>query len=127
ELLGAVATEVLQKHVAFRRQLVEEAEPFRLRQVEGDAPLVAVAGEVVRAERAEERRPPGAGVVAGAGALDLDDVRPEVAEQLPAEGAGQRPRGVEDAHTSQGTVGVSLHEGRLDEASRWRGYPTGVL
>ncbi len=32
--------------------------------------------------RLDEGRPPGAGIVAGAGALDLDDVGAEIGEQL---------------------------------------------
>src|SRR4051794_8749489 len=46
----------------------------------------------------EEGRPPAAGVVAGAGALDLDDVGAEVGEELPDPRAGENPRQLQDLH-----------------------------
>src|SRR3970040_2366291 len=57
-------------------------------QVEGDAVLVAVGGGEVVAERVVEERGPGAAVVTGADALDLDDLRPVVGEQHGAERPG---------------------------------------
>src|SRR5262249_30931017 len=71
----------------------------------------AVAGEIIGAEVTEERRAPGAGVVTCAGALDLDHVGPEVAEDLPAQRAGEDARGVEDAHVGERSVGVGGHGG----------------
>jgi hypothetical protein len=50
-------------------------------EIGGVEPLSSFAGD--------ERRAPGAGVVAGSGPLDLDDVGPEIGERLP------RPRSSE--------------------------------
>jgi hypothetical protein len=41
--------------------------------------------------RFDKGRPPGAGVIASAGALDLDDVGAEVGENLPGPWPGQNP------------------------------------
>ncbi len=47
--------------------------------------------------RRHERRAPGAGVVAGAGALDLDDVGAEVGKDLPRPRPGQDPGKLQNA------------------------------
>src|SRR5262249_17529199 len=71
ELLGAGGQEVLQHHVALAHQLVQHLPARRLRHVQGDAALVAVARQVVGAGAviAQEGRPPGTRRVAPAGAL----------------------------------------------------------
>src|SRR5262249_21957586 len=58
-----------------------------------------VAGAV-----AQERRTPGACVVAGAGALDLDHVGAQVGEVLRAPRPGEDTREVEDAQAAERTV-----------------------
>ncbi|GAA4217194.1 hypothetical protein GCM10022253_15170 [Sphingomonas endophytica] len=49
-----------------------------------------------------------AGVVALAGALDLDDVRAEIGEQLPGPWAGEDTREFEDAQAGEGADGHAL-------------------
>ena len=51
----------------------------------------------------DEGRAPGAGVVAGLGALHLDDVGAEVGQHLARPGAGQDAGEFEDAQTGQRT------------------------
>ena len=80
ELFNAVGTEVFDQHVAPGEQVVADPAAVGVPHVEGDGPLAAVAGEEVRGERPEKRRPPAAGVVAGTGAFELDDVGAEVGE-----------------------------------------------
>src|SRR5207247_2261912 len=104
EAAGAVGTEVLQEDVAAFDKAAKEALPLRTGEVDGDGALAAVARKVIGAESAEERRAPFARLVAIAGALDLDDVRAEVAEDLSAERAGEHARGVQDADAGQGSV-----------------------
>src|SRR5262249_9459701 len=110
---GAGGAEVLQQHVAAPGQLVEQAQALVAAEVQGDAALVAVTGEEVGAERAGEGRAPGTGVVARAGPLDLDDLRPQVAEDLATERAGQDARGVQDAHVGERGLRVGRHRGFL--------------
>ena len=87
--VGAGGLKILDKHVAAFHQLMENLQPFRLAQVQRYRPLVTVARQVIGAQLAGERRAPAAGLVAAAGALNLDDVRTEVAEELPAKWPGQ--------------------------------------
>jgi hypothetical protein len=64
-------------------------------EVEHDRALVAVGGVVVgRAPLRIRRRQPAPRVVAGR-RLDLDHIRPEVAERLPDERAGEHPREID--------------------------------
>ena len=67
----------------------------RVPQVQRQAAPVAVDREEVRGVLAVERRPPAPGVVADAGALDLEHVGAEVGEHEAAVRAGQHPREVE--------------------------------
>jgi hypothetical protein len=99
---GGVGEEVLEQDVGPGDEVVKEGAPFGPGEVQGEAALVAVAGEVVSAGAVgKERRAPGAGLVAGAGALELEDVGAEVAEHLPAERPGEDAGGVEDAHPGE--------------------------
>ena len=76
-------------------------------EVELDRALAAVGGvEIGGAEMAavrglDERRAPAAGVVAGALALDLDDVGAEVGEHLPGPGPGQDAGQFENADAGE--------------------------
>src|SRR5262245_45309308 len=109
ELCRAVGAKVLEQHIAFREQLVENRLAFALGKIERYGTFVAIAGEVIGAQIAGERRAPTAGLVAAAGALELDDVGAEVAEHLPAEWAGQHARGVEHAYVVERGVRVRSH------------------
>ena len=69
-----------------------------------DRPLVAVRAQIVGGFCGvlalgifQKRWPPGAGVVARAGALDLDDVGPQVGQGLGTPGARQNAGEVENA------------------------------
>ena len=75
QALQHAGAEVVQNDVRFRRERVERLDPCVRAQVKRDASLVAVEPQKVRALAAEEVRPQFARGVAGAGLLDLDDVR----------------------------------------------------
>ena len=99
----AAELEVLDDDVAAAGQFADEALPLRLGEVDGDRAFVAVGAEEIGRIRSvaaigslDVGRAPGAGVVAGAGALDLDDVGAVVAEQLSGPGARQDAGQVED-------------------------------
>ena len=57
--------------------------------VERDGALVAICGEKIGGFAANERRPPRPRLIAGAGALDLDDIGAKVAKQHRAIRAGE--------------------------------------
>ena len=101
--------EVLQQDVGLGRQFANDALAFRLGEVHRHRLLVAVGRQVVGRLAGvvafgilEERRAPGAGVVAAAGALDLDHLGAEVGEDLPGPGAGQDTGQVEYADMGKG-------------------------
>ena len=64
----------------------------------------------------DEGRPPGAGIVAGAVALDLDDVGAEIGQHLARPRPGQNPGQFQHAQTSQRT----RHEAAPDLARQRR-------
>ena len=99
--------EILDQHVRALGQLVHDAAAFLVLEVGFDRTLAAVGGmEIGRADMLavgafDEGRSPAAGVVAGALALDLDDVGAEVGQHLPRPGPGQDAGKFEDAETRQ--------------------------
>src|SRR6185312_13457418 len=99
--------EVLDQDVGFGGELAHEAAAFLALEVELDRTLAAVGGmEIGRADRLaidafDERRTPAARVVAGALALDLDDVGAEVGEHLPGPGSGENAGEFENAEARQ--------------------------
>src|SRR5579864_854943 len=93
---------------------------FRLRQVERDGAFVAIAGEIISRKRPGKWRAPAAAFVAGARSFELDDIGPQVAEQLATERAGQDARGVEHANSMQGAVRISLHMENVTESWKIR-------
>ncbi len=67
--------------------------------------LAAVAGmEIGGGAVGGEGRAPLAGVVAGPGTLDLDDVRAEIGEQLPGPGPGEDPGQLDHLQAGEGLV-----------------------
>ena len=72
-------------------------------EIERDALLVAVDAQEIRALAVDERRSPGARVVAAARMLDLDDPRAHVGEQHRAVRARQHARQVQHRHAGQRT------------------------
>ena len=88
--------EVFDQHVRPRDQPLQDRPPFGVLEIEGQAFLVAVDAEEVRAFFVQKRRAPGPGVVALARLLDLDDARAHVAQQHRAVRTRQHPRQVQD-------------------------------
>ena len=89
--------EVVHQHVGLRDQRGEHLLSRLRRHVERDRTLVAVDAEKIRGLARGKRRSPGAGVVAGAGRLHLDDLGAHVAEHHGAERPGQDAREIEHA------------------------------
>ena len=91
--------EGLDQHVGARGQPARQLEVARVAEVERERALVAVEPEVVGRLALAPRRAPRARVVAAVGALDLDHVGAEVAEQHRRERPGEHARevGHEDA------------------------------
>ena len=85
---------------AERDQVGEERGAVVGLQVDGDALLVAVDPEVVRAPAVDKRRPV-ARVVAVIGILDLDHLSPHVAKEHRAERSGQHPRQIDDPEAAE--------------------------
>ncbi|MPM54495.1 hypothetical protein SDC9_101273 [bioreactor metagenome] len=103
--------EVLHQHVALRRQITHDLLAFGLGDVHRHRLLVAVGAHVIRRlARAftrlilHERRAPGARVVSGLGALDLDDLGAQIAQRLRGPGAGQHAREIQHLHMLQCAV-----------------------
>ena len=124
--------EVLDEHLAVRRQLADQLLAFRFGDVAGHRALVAVGSQVVGGlvrflpvVAEQEGRAPGAGVVAAAGALDLDHVRPQVGQGLGAPGAREDAGKVEDTDTVERIHGLALsrHSGaaRITGDAKWSG------
>ena len=89
---------VLHQHVAARHQLADQRLALRRGEVDRHRMLAAVGaqvigrlGGVVAVGIAQVGWPPAAGVVAGAGALDLDHLRTEVGQHLGRPRPGQDP------------------------------------
>ncbi len=88
--------EVLDQHVRFADQLLEDLLAFRLLGIQRQAALVAVEhGEVQRIDIRDVAQL-GARHIAGTGALHLDDVCAEPRQQLRARGASLDVREVDD-------------------------------
>ena len=87
--------EVLDQHIGARGELFDDAAAFLALEIKLDRALAAIGGmeiggaEMRSAGGLDERRPPAAGVVAGALALDLDDVGAKIGQQLPGPGTGK--------------------------------------
>src|SRR5207248_3201038 len=88
---------------------MKDVEPIRLGQIEADGPFVAIARQIVSAQRVMKRRAPRASFIAAAGTLHFDDVRPEIAKELTAKGPGQDARRVQNADTGQRSLGIGDH------------------
>src|SRR3989441_9278977 len=88
--------EVVQDDVGGRREPEQRAASGGLLEIEDQAALVPVAGEVERAHAGVSGRPEAARRVAFGG-LDLDDVGAQVAQGLRGPGAEHDGRDVEDA------------------------------
>src|SRR5262249_20151580 len=99
--------EILDQYVGSRGELAHDAAALLGLEINLDRTFAPIGGvKVGSAEMAavgggHEGRPPTAGVVAGALALDLDHVGAEIGENLPGPGAGQDAGKVQNAPTSQ--------------------------
>jgi hypothetical protein len=87
ELVDRARSETLDEHVGAADQAVEDLEPARRLEVEGEAFLVSIQRDEGGALAAPVGRRPRSGVVPAAWALDLDDFRAHVAEGLGTEGS----------------------------------------
>jgi hypothetical protein len=105
EPVGGARPERLDHDVGAIAQLAREREIGRVLEVEDDRALVAVEAQVVGRALLDERRPPGARVVAAVGPLDLDDVGPEVAQRHRAQRPGEHAREVGDEDAVKGRGG----------------------
>ena len=96
--LEGAGEEVVDDRVGTSDQGEEEGAIRGICQVRRTAELVAVGGEVVGAFPAViEGWSPSAGIVAGSGAFDLDDIGPQIAEGGGAVRPGEHPREVKNA------------------------------
>ena len=87
-------------------QLANQRLTFRLGDVAGHRPFVAVGTQVIRRLGGvltfgvfQKRRPPGTGVVAAAGTFDFDDIGPQVGQCLGTPWARQYAGEVKNADT----------------------------
>jgi len=103
----AAHLEVLDQDVGLLRQLPDDAATILAFEIAFDGALAAVGGmKIGSAEMAavlglDERRAPGAGVVADATALDLDHVGAEIGEDLARPGTGEDTGEFENAKAGQ--------------------------
>ena len=118
---------VLEQDVGLRGELTRDGPAFLGRDVQGDRLLAAVGGQEVRRLARGfargvpgERRAPAPGIVARAGALDLDHFGAQVGEVLAAPGAGQNPRQVQHPASVQRTIHRGLPSRSLHRRSRLR-------
>ena len=101
-------SEVLHEYVGAQGELARHGEVVGVGEVEGDALLVAVDREVVGRLHAAGavvplRRPPRAGLVAGAGPFDLHDLGPEIGQVHGRQRARQHAGEVGDEEPLEGT------------------------
>ena len=95
EALERAGLEVRDDDVGARAQLARQLEVGGVLEVEHDRALVAIGGVVVRRAPLRVRRRQPAPRVVACGRLDLDHVRPQIAERLPDERPGEHPREVD--------------------------------
>src|SRR6202030_526913 len=118
EFLQAADLEILDQHVGARYQLPDDALAVGRGEIGLDRALAAIGAvkiggaEMTAVGRLDEGRAPGAGIVAGARALDLDDVSAEIGEQLAGPRTGQNPGQLQYAQTSQRTRHETLPTSR---------------
>src|SRR6185437_5427459 len=98
--------EILDHDVGRRGHALDDLGPLGLGEIDGDAALVAVGAQIIGRVRdavraLNKRRPPGAGVVAGAWPLDLPYLGAEIAENLRRPGTGENARQVENLQSAQ--------------------------
>src|SRR5690606_16815422 len=104
---GQVADlEVLDDHVRLLGEAADGPGSLLVLEVDGQAPLAAVDGEVVTRLSAHVRRAPAPGVVTRWG-LHLDHVGSHVGQQLCAVGAGENPAQVQDPHVLEHPVSLA--------------------
>ena len=101
EPLHQARSEILDDDVRALDQPADERRSVRRREVGRHGPLVAVEREEVGGVVSGERRSPMPGVVAFAGALDLDHVRAEVCKEQGAERTGQDAGEIDDANACE--------------------------
>src|SRR5262249_35123478 len=109
ELRQPAYLEVLDQHVRAGGELAHDPPALVAFEVQLDRALAAVGGvevggpEMLPVGAFDERWTPAARIVAGALALDLDDVGPEIGQALSGPGTGKNTGKLEHAETGQGT------------------------
>ena len=100
-LLQATQLEVLQYHVGLRCQPTHDVLAFRMSDIDRNGALVPVGAQIIGSYRSilpliilDPWRPPAPGIVARPRALHLDDIRPQVRQNLPRPRTGQNARQV---------------------------------
>jgi hypothetical protein len=106
--LENAGAEVLEQHVAGREQLREDLLGARRLQIQREAALVTVEREIEEAVRVGSVREHRARGIALAGLLDLDHVRAEPGEHLPARGPGLIVGDVDDPDARQRSAHGSI-------------------
>ncbi len=121
-LVEAAGREVLEHDVARQRQAADHRPALGAAEVDGHEPLVPREGRPPDAPAVDEHAP-AAHRVAGLRALDLDDLGPEVGEQLTGERAGHEAAELEDADAAQRAVAVQRHEPSTNGKMRVKSVP----
>ena len=117
--------EILDQHVGARRELFDDALAFRLGEIGDDRALAAIGAmkiggrQIAAVGRRHEGRTPGAGVVARALALDLDDVGAEIGKDLPGPRPGQDAGKLQHAQSGEWTRLGAWLSTRLCTWFRW--------
>ena len=99
--LDRARTEVLDDHVAASCERQRRLAVGGVLEIERDASLAAIDSYEVGRVRARERRPPPAGLIAGAGLLDLDHLGPQIGQHHRAVRARQHARQIEHAQARE--------------------------
>ena len=97
-------TEVLDQHVGAAGEVPDCVDAVGRLEIDRDRALVPVQRQVVGGVVLHERWSPVAGVITVAGALDLDHVGAQIAQDLGRERSREHPRKVEDPEAGQREV-----------------------
>ena len=103
-LLQRAQLEVINQHVGLCDQVGENLLPRGYRHVERQRTFVTVDAKEIDGVAGEKGRPPGAGVVAGFGRLDLDHIGAHVAEDHGAKGTCQDAGQIDDAQSGERAI-----------------------
>ena len=104
EALHGAGPVIFHQHVGLGQEALEEGAVGLVLEIQGDAFLATVErAEIGRFAR--EKRPVPTRIVAIAGALHLDDARPQIGQHHGAVGSGQNTRQIQNRHTGERAAG----------------------